>query len=249
MNLCWCLKEAFSPWKQRWGQTWLLRSGTRISALLPCEKLFISDSSFIYTRWGKQALYLGEASCCCCQTNRMNQQSPRLREAVSPDSTPTHVQPFPLLCLSVCLSRDQATPQYGIALQLPFLSSLPDENVWLGACCDWKPSTRSSLWGSDPAPCWAPWLESKAALQLFARLRAFRTLQEKNPCLHEKPSQQKGEKDPQETSTDPPLFWTGLQCCCRDCSGGLQRPMAGSPMPQLSPESMLLWKEAPRTAA
>lgn len=52
----------------------------------------------------------------------------------------------------------------------------------------------------------------KKALKLFGRLRVFRTLQEKIPHRHESPAKQKGEKDPQETSTDLSFFSTCLRC-------------------------------------
>lgn len=139
--------------------------------------------------------------------SHMNQQSPRLREVFHlPNPTPMRVESISLLCLS----RDQVTGYAAIwqrvTVPLFFPTSPLHENTRLGTCCDWKPSTWSSLWGSDPALCWKPWLKSKKAFILSARLRVFRTLQEMNSCPHESPAKQKGEKDPQDIRTDQSFF-------------------------------------------
>lgn len=114
----------------------------------------------------------------------------------------------------VCLSCDQVTGyaaiRHRVTAPLFFPTPPLDENTRLGTCCDWKLSTRSSLWGSDPALYWEPWLKSKKALKLSARLSIFRTRQEMNPRPRESPAKQKGEKD-QDTRTDQSFSRTSHQ--------------------------------------
>lgn len=131
--------------------------------------------------------------------------SPRLRESFH------LLEPIPTL-LPCCgnLSCDQATGYAAIwhRVTVPLFFPAPPlhENTRLGTICDWKPSTWSSVWGSDPALCWETWLKSEKALKLSARLRVFRTLQEMNSRRRESPAEQKGEKDSQDTGTDQPFF-------------------------------------------
>lgn len=123
-----------------------------------------------------------------------------------PDWGRFSIQHTPLPCgynlfpWSICLSCDQVTGYpaiwHRVTISLFFPTPPPDENTRLGTCCDWKPSTWSFLWGSDPALCWEPWLKSKKAFKLSARLRVFRTLQEMNTRPCESPAKQNGEKDP-----------------------------------------------------
>lgn len=81
--------------------------------------------------------------------------SPRLRETFHlPDPIPT------LFPCCVCLSCNQVTGYAAIwhRVTVPFFFPTRPlaENTRLGTCCDWKPSTSSFVWGSDPALCWEP---------------------------------------------------------------------------------------------